>query len=177
MFSNADTYIRKSAYLTVGRIYYSHTPLQSTIIKILENLLQHKDFKIRQATINAAGEIGKTDFEPVAHFFDTGLFDDHHAIRNAVIGSVKKMGEVNPKPVLHWARLYLHHPDKEIRRQICHGMELRGRKHPEDILPLLRELQFDKTARVRNTLVHVMGQISYKKMPGNRYCTFNKMGR
>jgi len=27
----------------------------------------------------------------------------------------------------------------------------------------LQELQFDKTARVRNTLVHVIGQISYKK--------------
>ena len=73
------------------------------------------------------------------------------------------MGEVNPKPVLSWAKQYLHHPDKEIRREICHGIELRGRKHPEDILPLLQELQFDKTARVRNTLVHVIGQIAYKK--------------
>lgn len=27
----------------------------------------------------------------------------------------------------------------------------------------LRELQHDKTARVRNTLVHVIGQIAYKK--------------
>jgi hypothetical protein len=35
--------------------------------------------------------------------------------------------------------------------------------HPQDILPLLKELQHDKTARVRNTLVHVIGQISYKK--------------
>ena len=33
----------------------------------------------------------------------------------------------------------------------------------QDILPLLKELQFDKTARVRNTLVHVIGQIAYKK--------------
>ena len=73
------------------------------------------------------------------------------------------MGEVNPQPVLEWAKRYLHHDDKEIRREICHGIELRGRKHPEDILPLLRDLQFDKTARVRNTLVHVLGQIAYKK--------------
>jgi hypothetical protein len=73
------------------------------------------------------------------------------------------MGEVNPKPVLQWAKKYLHHPDKEIRREICHGIELRGRKHPQDILPLLKELQFDKTTRVRNTLVHVLGQIAYKK--------------
>ena len=58
---------------------------------------------------------------------------------------------------------YLHHDDKEIRREICHGIELRGRKFPQDILPLLKELQNDKTARVRNTLVHVLGQIAYKK--------------
>ena len=97
------------------------------------------------------------------HFFDRGLFDKHHSPRNAVIGSVKKMGEVNPGPVLNWAKRYLHHPDKEIRREICHGIELRGRKFPQDILPLLQELQHDKTARVANTLVHVIGQIAYKK--------------
>jgi hypothetical protein len=73
------------------------------------------------------------------------------------------MGEKNPEPVLEWAKKYLHHTDKEIRREICHGIELRGRTHPQDILPLLRELEFDKTSRVRNTLVHVIGQISYKK--------------
>ena len=73
------------------------------------------------------------------------------------------MGEKNPKPVLKFAKRYLHHEDKEIRREICHGIELRGRKYPQDILPLLRELQWDKTARVRNTLVHVLGQIAYKK--------------
>ena len=113
--------------------------------------------------INAAGEIGKVSFEPVQSFFDTGLFDAHHSPRNAVIGSVKKMGEVNPAPVLAWAAKYLHHEDKEIRREICHGIELRGRKYPQDILPFLKELQDDKTARVRNTLVHVIGQIAYKK--------------
>ena len=73
------------------------------------------------------------------------------------------MGQKNPVPVLHWAKKYLHHPDKEIRREVCHGIELRGRTHPENILPLLKELQYDTTARVRNTLIHVIGQISYKK--------------
>jgi hypothetical protein len=73
------------------------------------------------------------------------------------------MGEVNPQPVLEWAKKYLHHTDKEIRREICHGIELRGRKHPGDILPLLQQLQHDKTKRVRNTLVHVIGQIAYKE--------------
>ena len=103
------------------------------------------------------------DFLSVEHFFHKGLFDSHHSVRNAVIGSIKKMGEKNPVPVLKWSKKYLHHPDKEIRREICHGIELRGRTHPEDILPLLRELQHDATARVRNTLIHVIGQISYKK--------------
>ncbi len=162
-FKNEDTYIRKSAYLSIGRLYFSNAKLQSKIIMLLAGLQIHDNFKIRQTVINAAGEIGKRDFKIVEHFFDKGLFDVHHAPRNAVIGSVKKMGEVNPKPVLKWAKTYLHHKDKEIRREICHGLELRGRKFPEDILPLLRELQYDKTARVRNTLVHVIGQIAYKR--------------
>ena len=162
-FNDEDTYIRKSAYLSVGRIYNDHSDLQSSIIQQLNFLLLDDRFKVRQTVINAAGEIGKKDFAVVKHFFDKGLFDEHHSSRNAVIGSIKKMGEVNPKPILSWAKEYLHHPDKEIRREICHGIELRGRKYPQDILPLLMELQHDKTARVRNTLVHVLGQIAYKK--------------
>lgn len=158
-----DTYIRKSAYLSVGKLYFANKDLQTQIIKTLDILLQKDDFKIRQTVINAAGEIGKIDFASVQHFFDTGLFDKHHASRNAVIGSIKKMGEVNPQPVLHWAKNYLHHENKEIRREICHGIELRGRKFPQDILPLMKELQYDKTARVKNTLLHVLGQIAYKK--------------
>ncbi|ACU02545.1 HEAT repeat domain-containing protein [Pedobacter heparinus] len=162
-FSDEDTYIRKSAYLSLGKIYLAKPILRPKIISSLEKLLPSTDYKIRQTVINAAGEIGKTYFESVQHFFDRGLFDEHHSPRNAVIGSIKKMGEVNPVPVLGWARLYLQHEDKEIRREICHGIELRGRKYPGDILPLLQELQHDKTARVRNTLVHVIGQIAYKK--------------
>jgi hypothetical protein len=162
-FSDKDTYIRKSAYLSVGRLYFANESLRPKLIKMLDTFLIHEDVKIRQTVINAAGEIGKRDFEIVQHFFDKGLFDPHHSPRNAVIGSIKKMGEVNPLPVLSWAKNYLHHEDKEIRREICHGIELRGRRFPQDILPLLQELQHDKTARVRNTLVHVIGQISYKK--------------
>ena len=162
-FSDTDTYIRKTAYLAIGRIYLAFPDLQSQIIYALENLFTHADPKVRQTVVNAGGEIGKTDFSVVRHFFDTGLLDEHHSVRNAVIGSMKKMGEKNPLPVLAWSKLYLHHPDKEIRRDICHGIELRGRTHPQDILPLLRELQFDKTKRVRWTLVHVIGQIAYKK--------------
>lgn len=162
-FADEDTYIRKSAYLAIGKIYKTEASLLRKILSVFTVLLKHPDFKIRQTTINAAGEIGIYQFEIVEHYFDTGLFDEHHAVRNAVIGSIKKMGDKNPVPVLTWARKYLHHTDKEIRREICHGIELRGRTHPEDILPLLKELEHDKTARVRNTLIHVIGQISYKK--------------
>lgn len=162
-FSDEDTYIRKSAYLSMGRIYFAYEQFQSLIIELLTELLHSEDAKVRQTVINAAGEIGKKEFEEVKHIFDTGLFDVHHSPRNAVIGSIKKMGEVNPKPVLKWARIYLHHSNYEIRREICHGIELRGRKHPQDILPMLKELEQDTKARVRNTLVHVLGQIAYKK--------------
>ncbi|MBI3520188.1 MAG: HEAT repeat domain-containing protein [Bacteroidetes bacterium] len=162
-FSDEDTYIRKSAYLSVGRIYIEHKEWQPAIISVLKRLLKQESAHIRQTVINAAGEIGKQDFETVQSFFEIGLFDDHHSVRNAVIGSVKKMSEKNPVPVLNWSKQYLYHPDKEIRREICHGIELRGRTHPQDILPLLKELQHDTTARVRSTLVHVIGQIAYKK--------------
>lgn len=162
-FGDEDTYIRKAAYIAIGRIYLAEEVLKPVVLGTLRQLLTDHDFKVRQTVINAAGEIGKKAFDGVQSFFDEGLFDPHHSPRNAVIGSIKKMGEVNPLPVLSWAKKYLHHPNKEIRREICHGIELRGRKYPEDILPLLRELEHDQTARVRHTLVHVLGQIAYKK--------------
>ncbi len=162
-FSDEDTYIRKSAYLAVGRIYHSDVLLRVGVHTSLNSLFSSTNAKIRQTVVNAAGEIGIHDFEIVQHFFDKGLFDEHHSVRNAVIGSMKKMGQKNPHPVINWSQKYLHHPDKEIRREICHGIELRGRTHPEDILPLLEQLQNDATKRVRWTLVHVIGQIAYKR--------------
>ncbi|WP_282134778.1 HEAT repeat domain-containing protein [Seonamhaeicola maritimus] len=161
-FSDEDTYIRKTGYLAIGKIFYAEPKLQSTILSTLNNLLKSDVDKVRQTTINAAGEIGKFHFDKVQHFFDIGLFDKHHSVRNAVIGSVKKMGEKNPVPVLAWAQTYLKHPDKEVRREICHGIELRGRTHPQDILPLLKTLEFDEAKRVTDTLIHVLGQIAYK---------------
>jgi HEAT repeat protein len=161
-FSNEDTYIRKTAYLSIGKIVNANPDLSSIVLYQLESLFKNSDFKIRQTVINAAGELGKLNFEIVEKYFDKGLFDVHHAVRNAVIGSMKKMGQKNPLPILNFAKKYLHHPDAEIRREICHGIELRGRTHPEDILPLLKKLQFDTKARVRKTLIHVLGQISYK---------------
>ncbi len=162
-FSDSDTYIRKSGYLVIGKLYKSDKRLRPTMLGMLKRLMESDNEKIRQTTVNAAGEIGIIDFSVVVDFFNRGLFDAHHSVRNAVIGSVKKMGQKNPAPVLTWAKQYLKHPDKEIRREVCHGIELRGRTHPQDILPMLGVLQNDKTARVRDTLVHVLGQISYKK--------------
>lgn len=162
-FSDNDTYIRKAAYQSIGRIYAQNPDVEEQVIAFLQSLLVEENHLVRQTAINAAGEIGINEFEKVALFFDKALFDEHYTVRNAVIGSIKKMGEKNPVPVLTWAKKYLHHPDKEIRREICHGIELRGRTHPQEILPLLKQLQFDSTARVKNTLVHVIGQISYKK--------------
>jgi len=162
-FADEDTYIRKTAYLATGRIYKANEGLQEKILALLNKLFLSENEKVRQSTINAAGEIGMLHFEAISELMEKGLFDAHHIVRNAVIGSIKKMGEKNPVPTLAFAKRFLHHENKEIRREICHGIELRGRTHPQDILPLLRELQFDKTARVRNTLVHVLGQIAYKK--------------
>ena len=162
-FSDDDTYIRKAAYQSISKIYFSETILQSRIISLLEGYLINKEPKVRQTSVNTAGEIGMKDFESIEHLMDKGLTDEHHSVRNAVIGSLKKTSEKNPEPALKWASQYLHHPDKEIRREVCHGIELRGRTHPQDVLPLLKELQYDDTARVRNTLIHVIGQIAYKK--------------
>lgn len=162
-FSDEDTYIRKTAYLAIGRIYKADKVLRKKILDFLNSQIKSKKEKVRQTVINAAGEIGILDFTVIEQLMKTGLFDTHHSVRNAVIGSIKKMSEKNPKPTLNFAKQFLHHEDKEIRREICHGIELRGRTHPQEVLPLLKELQYDKTARVRKTLVHVIGQIAYKK--------------
>ncbi len=162
-FLDEDTYIRKTGYLAIGKIFYSQTQLQSIIFSTLKILFQSEDELVRQTVINSAGEIGKFHFDKIQDFMDAGLFDNHHRVRNAVIGSIKKMGERNPIPVLEWAKGYLKHQNKEIRREICHGIELRGRTHPQDILPLLKELEFDETRRVSDTLIHVLGQIAYKR--------------
>ena len=163
IFNDADTYIRKGGYIETGKIYFRNVSLQRQIVDMLRVLFQHDSFKVRQTVINAAGEIGKIEFEKVEFIFEDGIYDKHHSPRNAVIGSIKKMGEVNPLPVINWSKKYLNHPMDEVRREICHGLELRGRKYPEDILPLLHTLQFDKSRRVRKTLIHVVGQITYKK--------------
>ncbi len=58
---------------------------------------------------------------------------------------------------------FLNHPGPKIRREMIHGIELRGRTHPEEVLPLLAEVQHDPNKKIREMVVHVLGQISYKK--------------
>jgi HEAT repeat protein len=162
-FSDDDTYVRKAAYISVGKIFRSNPKKLSKLINLLDELIKNPDAKIRQTVINSAGEIGIIDFNSVGHLLEIGLLDEHHSVRNAVIGSIKKMSEKNPVPTLAFAKKHLHDTDDEIRREICHGIELRGRTHPEVILPLLKELEFDTSRRVISTVIHVIGQVSYKE--------------
>lgn len=162
-FSNEDTYIRKTAYLVIGKLYFSTPALQQKILRVMNTLFTSSDEKVRQTVVNGLGEIGKKEADIVLPLFEKAMVDDHHSVRNAVIGSLKKMGEKNPKPVLSFSKKFLHHSDPEIRRQAVHGIELRGRTHPEDVLPLLEALQNEDVKQVRDVVVHVIGQISYKE--------------
>ena len=95
-FSDDDTYIRKTAYQAIGKMWKQNLNLQSKILKQLNAFIKSANEKVRQTTINAAGEIGTREFEIVEHFFNSGLFDEHHSVRNAVIGSVKKWAKKIP---------------------------------------------------------------------------------
>ena len=162
-FSDDDTYIRKSAYLAFGRIYFTNKNLQNKIVATLQKEFLDQDEKVRQTVVNAFGEIGKKEADDVLQLYESAMLDKNHSVRNAVIGSLKKMGEKNPKPVLTFSKKFIHHKNPEVRRIVAHGIELRGRTHPEEVLPLLEEMQDEPNKRVRNIVVHVLGQISYKQ--------------
>jgi HEAT repeat protein len=161
--SDNDTYIRKNAYLAIGRIYISNKDMESVILRLLDVMIIDKEEKVRQTSVYALGEIGKKDAEIVFKPFEKALIDKHHSVRNAVIGALKQMGLKNPIPTFIFAKKHLHDDDPKIRREIIHGIELRGRTHPEEVLPLLKELQNEKVKSVRDMIIHVIGQISYKK--------------
>lgn len=163
LFNDDDTYVRKATYQSIGKAFHSEQILLPNILKLIQAMLLSKLHHCRQTAINAAGEIGMTDFNIVQRFFESALTDPHHSVRNAVIGSIKKMGQKNPSAIFSWIRPFFFSKDVEIRRIVCHGIELRGRTHPQEVLPFLKLLQFDRSARVRNTLIHVLGQIAYKK--------------
>ena len=161
--SDSDTYIRKNAYIALGRIYQKHDDLRDEILHLLDEMIKMEDEKIRQTSVYTLGEIGKIDAAKILKIFPKALEDESSSVRNAVIGSLKQMCLKNPEPTLQFARKYLHHPNPEVRREMIHGIELRGRTHPEEVIPFLVELQDEENQKVRNTIIHVLGQISYKK--------------
>jgi vesicle coat complex subunit len=161
--SDSDTYIRKNAYMAISRIYLGHTELQGKILQILDNMLENPEERVRQTSVYSLGEIGKKDANSIMKTFERAIKDKHPSVRNAVIGALKQMGQKNPEPTFNFARKHLHDEDPQIRREIIHGIELRGRTHPGEVLPLLEELQDEKVKVVRNMIVHVIGQISYKE--------------
>ncbi|MGI5850360.1 MAG: HEAT repeat domain-containing protein, partial [Christensenellales bacterium] len=152
-----------AAYLAVGRIFKSYNALRKSIIKILEKLIMDESERIRQSVIYSCGEIAINDFSIVEHIIEAGLRDKHHSVRNAVIGSLKKSGQKDHIPVIDFCKKHILSSGAEIRKQACHGLELRGRTHPQDIIFVLKLLQYEKVKRVRDMLIHVLGQISYKK--------------
>jgi HEAT repeat protein len=161
--SDNDTYIRKNAYLAIGRIYAAHNELEKIMLRLLDVMLENRNEKVRQTSVYALGEIGKKDADIVFKPFEKALVDKNHSVRNAMIGALKQMGRKNPVPTFEFAKKHLHDDDPKIRREITHGIELRGREHPEEVLPLLKELQNEKVKTVRDMIIHVIGQISYKK--------------
>jgi len=162
-FDDMDTYIRRAGYLAFGRLYRSNFAVRDNIIGLLDKLIGDESERVRQTVINSCGEIAIFDFPAVTHLFEIGLLDKHHCVRNAVQGSLKKSGEKNPASIIEFCKNHITNDNPEIRRQVAHGLELRGRTHPEDVMPILRLLQFEKHKRVRPMVIHILGQISYKK--------------
>ena len=158
-----DTYIRKNVYLAIGRLYKNVPEFRSSIISILDILFHNTNEKVRQTVVYALGEIGKIDFDDTREIFGKALTDGHHSVLNAVTGALKQLGEKNPKPTLEFVKELLRRSDARAKEKLLHGLELRGRTHPEDILPILFEYQNDPDKKVIKTIVHILGQISYKK--------------
>ncbi len=162
-FENSDTYIRKLAYLAIGNAYKKQIVSLIDIMILLETLYNSSNTHTRQTTIYACGEIALFDFEAVKPLLIKAISDSHSSVRNAVIGSLKKSGEKNPKAIIPFCREHILSENPETRRLMCHGLELRGRAHPEEVIDILKLLQYEKVRKVKNMLIHVLGQISYKK--------------
>lgn len=57
--SDSDTYIRKNAYMAIGRIYWDHLDLREKILHLLDEMLKNPEEKVRQTSVYALSEIGK----------------------------------------------------------------------------------------------------------------------
>ena len=160
--SNNDTYVRKAAYQSIGNLYKQNKEIRPLFVAWLDQLYGNTDEKVRQTIIYACGEIAVIDFTAIEKLLTKGMYDPHHSVRNAFVGSLKISGNKNPN-IIAFCEKYILSDDPEIRRLICHGLELRGREHPQEIIGFLKKLQHDDNKRVRQMLIHVLGQISYKK--------------
>ena len=49
--SDNDTYIRKNAYLAIGRIYFAHNDLREKILQILDKMLENPKERVRQTSV------------------------------------------------------------------------------------------------------------------------------
>ena len=161
--SNDDTYIRKNVYLAIGKLYKNNIDEKKIILSMLKSLYLSKDEKVRQTVVYALGEIGKTEFEVIQELFEQAFSDSHHSVLNAVTGALKQLGEKNPVPTIAFVKKKLPHSNPKVRIKLLHGLELWGRTHPDDILPILAEHQNDSEIKVTDTIIHIIGQISYKK--------------
>jgi vesicle coat complex subunit len=55
--SDNDTYIRKNAYLIIGRLYRDHSDLRTKILAALEGLFSDGDANVRQTVVYAEKRI------------------------------------------------------------------------------------------------------------------------
>ena len=161
--ASRDTYVRRHAYVTVGRLFREDLSLRSRIVEVLRHLSADENEYVRQTAVYAWGEVGKQDPDLAIVEIESAVHDSSHVVRNGAIGALKQMGAVHPEQVVGLARRLWSHPSPEVRRVVLHGMELRGRTHPEDILPVLKKFTHDTDPRVRRMLIHVLSQISYKE--------------
>ena len=128
----------------------------------MKTLTRDENEKVRQTAAACLGEMGRSDGAALDELGKL-LGDPASSVRNAVVGALKRMAEKNPAPALAFAKRHMQDPNPAIRREMAHGIELRGRTHPEEVLPILAAIQFDPSRNVQKTLIHVIGQVSYKK--------------
>jgi HEAT repeat protein len=162
-FSDNDLYIRKVAYLAFGKIYKNNINLREFIVTILKKLFDNTDVNVRQTIIYACGEIACFNLDVVKEIVQKGLIDEHHSVKNACTGALKKAGEKNYKEVIPFCEKLSKQDNPEIRKLAIHSIELRGRTYPKEIIHILKSMQNDPDKKVRKMLVHILGQISYKK--------------
>lgn len=161
-FDDKDTYIRKVSYQAIGKLYFEYENLRGDIIKYLNKLFNNSSERVRQTVIYACGEIAVKDLYPIEDLLENVFLDIHHSVRNAVTGSLKFAGNKN-SDILKFCDKYIESKNPEVRKLASHGLELHGRTKPQNVINILKKLQYDESIKVNQMLIHILGQISYKK--------------